>query len=80
MGDATAEKIARNNSTFRDANNGIEAAAIDHGLDQENRSRSSVNAPTHAAPRSSDSLSRSTRSASRGTPQFAQREKPSGVS
>src|SRR5581483_7942444 len=33
MDDATAEKIARNDSTFRDANNEIEGAAIDYGLD-----------------------------------------------
>jgi hypothetical protein len=38
MDDATAEKIARNNSVFRDANEGIAGAATEHGLD--------VNRPT----------------------------------
>lgn len=32
MGDAGAEKIARNNSVFREANDQIEAAAADVGL------------------------------------------------
>jgi hypothetical protein len=35
MDDPTAEKIARNNSTFRDANNGIEVSAIEHDLDRD---------------------------------------------
>jgi hypothetical protein len=35
VNDATAEKIARNNSTFRDANEGIEAAAVDHRFDRQ---------------------------------------------
>jgi hypothetical protein len=30
--DAGAEKIARNNAVFRDANDEIDAAAVDHGL------------------------------------------------
>jgi hypothetical protein len=30
--DAAAEKIARNNAVFRDANDEIDAAAADHGL------------------------------------------------
>ena len=33
MDDATAEKLAQNNSTFRVANDWIEGAAIDHDLD-----------------------------------------------
>jgi hypothetical protein len=33
MDDATAEKIARNNSTFRVANEGIESSAIEYELD-----------------------------------------------
>ncbi len=32
MDDATAEKIARNNDVFRDANDSIEVAATDHGI------------------------------------------------
>ena len=32
MDDATAEKLAQNNSTFRDANDEIEGAAIEHQL------------------------------------------------
>ena len=32
---ATADKIARNNSTFRDANNGIELSAIEHRFDRD---------------------------------------------
>ncbi len=35
MDDATAEKIARNNDVFRDANDGIELAATEHGLDAD---------------------------------------------
>lgn len=35
MDDASAEKIARNNSVFRDANDGIEGAATDLGLPSE---------------------------------------------
>ena len=35
MDDATAEKIARNNSRFRDANEGIEASAIDYQFDRD---------------------------------------------
>jgi hypothetical protein len=34
---ATAEKIARNNSTFRDANDGIEVAAVEHHFDPDRR-------------------------------------------
>lgn len=37
MDDATAEKIARNNSTFRDANDGIEVAAVNHRFDRGQR-------------------------------------------
>ena len=33
MNDAAAEKIARNNAAFRDANNEISVAAGEHGLD-----------------------------------------------
>lgn len=35
MDDAIAEKIARNNSTFRDANERIEASAIEHRFDRD---------------------------------------------
>jgi hypothetical protein len=35
--DATAEKIARNNSTFREANEGIAGAAIDLHFDRDER-------------------------------------------
>jgi hypothetical protein len=35
MDDTTAEKIARNNSTFRDANDGIEVSAIKHRFDRD---------------------------------------------
>jgi hypothetical protein len=35
--DATADKIARNNSTFRDANDAIEAAAVEHRFDRGQR-------------------------------------------
>jgi hypothetical protein len=34
MDDATAEKIARNNAAFREANDQIENAATDYGVDQ----------------------------------------------
>jgi hypothetical protein len=33
--DATAEKIAWNNSTFRDANDAIEVAAVEHRFDRD---------------------------------------------
>jgi hypothetical protein len=35
--DATAEKIAQNNATFREANDGIEAVAIEHHFDRNQR-------------------------------------------
>jgi hypothetical protein len=35
--DAAAGKIARNNATFRDANDEIETAAVDQGLDDGRR-------------------------------------------
>ncbi len=35
MDDATAEKIARNNASFRAANDGIEGAVIEHRLDPD---------------------------------------------
>jgi hypothetical protein len=35
--DATAEKIAWNNSAFRDANDGIEVAAVEHRFDRDQR-------------------------------------------
>ena len=34
MDDATAEKIARNNAAFREANDRIEAAAAEHGVER----------------------------------------------
>jgi hypothetical protein len=37
MDDAAAEKIARNNSVFRDANDGIETAANGYGLEADRR-------------------------------------------